>query len=174
MQLRSTAEQEEVNGVHSEGVYEIVPSVPCIDESASLTQSTCTDVFYRRVFGFNKPGTCVSHDVGKFVVCSERLRYQSSILPRNNGETHLHLTRARVEHNAELRKTNAALCRGKYNAALFYNPNQDVRKAMPGDFVCLLDDDGFKHTDIQIQRRSWTRRENTWSQRFKLEQSCDV
>ena len=45
MRLRSTAEQEEIDGVHSEGVYEIVPSVSCIDESTSLTQSTCADVF---------------------------------------------------------------------------------------------------------------------------------
>ena len=63
-------------------------------------------------------------------------------------ETHSHLIRVCVEHNAELRKTNAALCRGKHNAALFYNPNQDARMAMQGDF------DGFKHADIQIQRRS--------------------
>ena len=32
-----------------------------------------------------------------------------------------------MEHNAERRKTNVALCRGKHNAALFYHPNQDVR-----------------------------------------------
>ena len=34
-----------------------------------------------------------------------------------------------------------------------YNPNKDVRMAMQGDFECLLDTDGFKHIDIQIQRR---------------------
>ena len=68
MRLRSTAEQAEIDGAHSEGVYEIVPSVSCIDESTSLTQSTCTDVFYRRVCGFNKPGICISHEVGKFVI----------------------------------------------------------------------------------------------------------
>ena len=78
------------------------------------------------------------------------------------------LTRACVEYNAELRKTNAALCRGKHNAALFHNPNQDVRMAMQGDFGCLLDDDGFKHIDIQIQRRGERNGENTWSQRLKL------
>ena len=33
-------------------------------------------------------------------------------------------------------------------AALFYNPN------MHGDFEWWLDDEGFKHIDIQIQRRS--------------------
>ena len=55
---------------------------------------------------------------------------------------------------AELRKTNEALCRGKHNASLFYNPNQDARMAMQGDFECLWNNDGFKHTDIQIQRRS--------------------
>ena len=66
----------------------------------------------------------------------------------------MHLIRACVEHNAELRKMNAALCRGKHNAALFYKTNQDVRMAMQGDFECLLDDDGLQHIDIQIQRRS--------------------
>ena len=42
----------------------------------------------------------------------------------------------------------------KHSAALFHNPNQDVRMAMQGDFECVLGDDGFKHIDIQIQRRS--------------------
>ena len=68
MRLRSNAEQEEIDEVHPEGVYEIVQSVSCIDESTGLTQSTCTDVFYRGVCGFNKPGTCISHGVGKFVI----------------------------------------------------------------------------------------------------------
>ena len=47
-------------------------------------------------------------------------------ISRNNGETHLHLTRACVEHNAELRKTNAAVCRGKHNAVLHHSQNQGV------------------------------------------------
>ena len=38
--------------------------------------------------------------------------------------------------------------------ALLFNPNQDVRLATQGDFECLLNSDGFKHTDSQIQRRS--------------------
>ena len=38
--------------------------------------------------------------------------------------------------------------RGKHSAALFHNANEDVRMAVHGDdFVCLSDDDGFKHTD---------------------------
>ena len=44
--------------------------------------------------------------------------------------------------------------RNKHSAALFYNPNQDVRMTMQGDFECLLDDDGLKHINTQIQRRS--------------------
>ena len=36
----------------------------------------------------------------------------------------------------------------------FYNPNQDVRMTMQGDFECLLDADGLKHIKTQIQRRS--------------------
>ena len=36
--------------------------------------------------------------------------------------------------------------RGTHSAALFHNPNQDVRMAAHGDdFVCLSDDDGLKH-----------------------------
>ena len=123
-------------------------------ESKSLTQTSCTDVFERRVRGFNKQGPCLSYDDGKFVIWSARLRHQPNILLGNNGETQLHLTRPCVEHNAGLRKTSAALCRGKHNAALFCNPNQDVGMAMQGDFECLLNKDGFEHTDIQIQRRS--------------------
>ena len=38
--------------------------------------------------------------------------------------------------------------RGKHSAALFQNPNQDVRLAVHGDgFLCLSDDDGLKHID---------------------------
>ena len=44
---------------------------------------------------------------------------------------------------------------GKHSAALFHNPNQDVRMAVHGvDFVCLSDDDGRKtweHLDSKIQ-----------------------
>ena len=57
---------------------------------------------------------CLSHDVGKLVIRSERLRYQPSILPRNNGETHSHRTRACVEHNFERRMRHCV--RGNYNA----------------------------------------------------------
>ena len=38
--------------------------------------------------------------------------------------------------------------RGEHSAALFHNPNEDVRMAEHGDdFVCLSDDDGLKHID---------------------------
>ena len=38
--------------------------------------------------------------------------------------------------------------RGKHSAALFHNPNEDVRMAVHGDdFVCLSDGDGLKHFD---------------------------
>ena len=56
--------------------------------------------------------------------------------------------------NVFLRKTNAPSLVNKKSGAYLYNPNQDVRMTMQGDFECLLDDDGFKHIDIQIQRRS--------------------
>ena len=38
--------------------------------------------------------------------------------------------------------------RGKHSAALFHNPNQDVRMAVHSDdFVCLSDDGGLRHID---------------------------
>ena len=44
--------------------------------------------------------------------------------------------------------------RGKHSAALFHNPNQDVRKAVRGDdFECLLDDDGLKHIDSLLKSK---------------------
>ena len=43
---------------------------------------------------------------------------------------------------------------GKYSAALFHNPNQDVRVAVHGDdFVCLSDDDGLKHIDSLLKSK---------------------
>ena len=56
-----------------------------------------------------------------------------------------------VEHNVELRKTNAALCA----VSIVLQFESKMREwQMQGDFECLLNNDGFKHTDIQIQRRS--------------------
>ena len=44
--------------------------------------------------------------------------------------------------------------RGKHSAALFHNPIQDVRMAVHGDdFVCLSDDDGFKHIDSLLKSK---------------------
>ena len=47
----------------------------------------------------------------------ETLRHQQSILPGA-----IHLTGACVQHNAELRKTNVAQCRSKYNTVWLHNP----------------------------------------------------
>ena len=45
--------------------------------------------------------------------------------------------------------------RGKHSAALFHNPNQDVRMAVHGDdFVCLSDDDGLKHIDSLLKSKN--------------------
>ena len=41
--------------------------------------------------------------------------------------------------------------RGKHRAALFHNTNQGVRMAMQGDFEYLVDDDGLKHINTQIE-----------------------
>ena len=44
--------------------------------------------------------------------------------------------------------------RGKHCAALFHNPNQDVRMAVHGDdSVCLSDDDGLKHIDSLLKSK---------------------
>ena len=61
--------------------------------------------------------------------------------------------------------------RGKHSAALFHNPNQDVRRAVHGDdFVCLSDDDGLKthRQSSQIQIHS-ERHGNTWIRSFSCE-----
>ena len=104
----------------------------------------------------------------------ETLRHQQSTFPRKSPETHLHLTSSRKSsevwrrqswqidqepvwnsrcfHIWQLDYVNL-ICgelggfrRGKHSAALFHNPNQDVRMAVHGDdSVCLSDDDGLKH-----------------------------
>ena len=44
--------------------------------------------------------------------------------------------------------------RRKHSAALFHNPNQDVRMALHGDdFVCWSDDDGLKHIDSLLKSK---------------------
>ena len=76
-----TAEQEEIDGVHPEHVYETGLSVSC-------TRPVCR---------FNKQGAWLNRDVGEFVKQSEiieveTLRHQQSTFTRNSGETHLRLT----------------------------------------------------------------------------------
>ena len=44
MRLRATAEQEEIDGVLSESVYEIVLSVSCINESVDSTSKVLVSV----------------------------------------------------------------------------------------------------------------------------------
>ena len=130
-----------------------------------------------RVCGFNKQDACLSPDVGEFFVEVGTLRHQQSILPRNNGETHLHLTSAEdcqkhdpsdksmcgtqdASHIGQLGCANhicgesGSFRRNKHSAALFYNPTQDVRMTTQSDFECLLDDGGHRHINTQIQRRS--------------------
>ena len=44
--------------------------------------------------------------------------------------------------------------RAQHSAALFQNPNKDVRMAVYGDdFVCLSDDDGIKHIDKLLESK---------------------
>ena len=44
--------------------------------------------------------------------------------------------------------------RGKHSAALFHNPNQDVRMAVHGDdIVCLSDNNGLKHIDSLLKSK---------------------
>ena len=115
----------------------------------------------------------------------ETPRHQQSILSRNSGETHSHPTPAEERQKCYEDKVgrwiesmngtqdasyiwqlgfanlicgeSGSFRRGKHSAALFHNPNQDVRMALHGDnFECLLDDDGLitHRYSSQIQRRS--------------------
>ena len=44
--------------------------------------------------------------------------------------------------------------RGKHSAALFHNPNQDVRMVVHGDdFVCLSDDDNLNINDSFVKSK---------------------
>ena len=109
-------------------------------------------------------------------------RHLSGTFPRNSPETHLHQTSRRgssevwrrqvgrliksmygtqdASHIWQLDYVNL-ICgefggfrRGKHSAALFHNPNQDVRMAVHGDdFLCLSDDDGLKHIDSVLKSK---------------------
>ena len=61
--------------------------------------------------------------------------------------------------------------RGKHSAALFHNPNQDVRMAVRGDdIVCLSDDDGLKHIDNLLKSKYTAKKYgNTWIRRLRRE-----
>ena len=81
---------------------------------------------------------------------------------RKKGETQSHLT----SHIWQLGCANricgesGSFRRGKHSAALFHNPNQDVRVAMHGNnFECFLDDDGLKHTDTLITSKDAAKRQ---------------
>ena len=43
--------------------------------------------------------------------------------------------------------------RGKHSAALFHNPNQDLRMAVHGDDCVCLSDDGLKHIDSLLKSK---------------------
>ena len=118
---------------------------------------SCTDVWHRRLLEKSpwiQKARCL---VQSWCQWASHLKWRTTTSaehtfkePRGNSFTS---DQSCFQHNAELRKTNVALCRGKHNATLLYNPNQVLRMAMWGDLECLLDNDEFKHTDIQIQRR---------------------
>ena len=84
------------------------------------------------------------------------------VLPRYKGETHLHLTSAEdcQKHNSSDKNMcgiqeashigqldcasricgeSGSFQRNEHSAALFHNPNQDVRMTMHGDVECLLE-----------------------------------
>ena len=72
MRLRATAEQEEIDGLHRENVCEMGLSVSGIDESLDTTSEVLVSVMMSANLSLN-----LKH---------------CDILPRNNGETLLHLT----------------------------------------------------------------------------------
>ena len=52
--------------------------------------------------------------------------------------------------------------RGKHSAALFHNPNPDVRMAVhKDDLVCLSDDDGLKHIDNLLKSKYTAKHKGT-------------
>ena len=115
MRLRTTAEQEEIDGELSECLNEIVPMQDTVELHRRLSQTSL----------WVQQARCLSQS-GFRHVC------------------HLKYFERRMRHSVE----------AKHKAALFHRPNQDVRMAMQCDSECLLDDEGFKHINIQTQRRS--------------------
>ena len=169
--MRATAEQEEIDGVHPEKVCEMGLSVSC-------KRRVCR--FNKQGAWLNHDvGEFVKQSA---IIEVETLRHQQSILPRNSTETlYIKLLSEDRQKDGEdkvgrlIKSMNGTpdashiwqlgcanrICgelgdfrRGKQSAALFYNPNQDVRMTIQGDFECLLEDEGLKHIDTQIQRHS--------------------
>ena len=58
VRLRSTEEQEEIDGEHSE----------CVHEDCSNGSRLNVRASHRRACGFNKQGACLSHEDDKFVI----------------------------------------------------------------------------------------------------------
>ena len=106
MRLRSTEEQEEI--------VENIQNVFMRLFQCKLTENTS----FTKTSLWIQSARCLSQST----TSAERTSKEQPRIPVTSG-------RACVEHNAGLRKTNAALCRGKHNTALFYNPNQDARMA---------------------------------------------
>ena len=102
-------------------------------------------------------------DVGEFVKQSEIVEVKKlTTSAEHNFQVHLHLTGACVEHDAELRKANAALCKGNHNAALLQNSNQSVAMA--------VQEDNFENRCeycSQTQRRSERQERTPGLKRFK-------
>ena len=92
-------------------------------ESTSPTHTFCR----RPVCRLNKQGGWLKLDVGEFVeqrkvIEVEILRHHQTIFPGTTGDTHLHLTRACVEHKAELPKASAALCKRQIQRSMAPQP----------------------------------------------------
>ena len=91
------------------------------------------DVLLKQLFPY-----CGSHgSPGTARLASQSCRYN------RHRAMEKHLTRVCVQHTRGNSKDDCVIVQMQHNAALFYNPNQDVKMALQGDFDCLLDDDGF-------------------------------
>ena len=192
VRLRTTARREEIDWVHSESVQEIVP-MQDTDESVDSTSKVLV-LIMMSVSLSNKRKTIEvetpRHQQSTFPRTAQRLIYIR--LPAEDRQKYdedqfgrliksMHGTQD-ASHIWRLGCANricgesGSFRRGKHSAALFHNPNQDVAWQMQGDnFECLLDDGGLKHIHtLLISKDAVNDMENTWIQRFKLEQSCVV
>ena len=178
------ARREEIDWVHSEGVYGIVPMQECkgadmkpldliwVDTCKSVGPTVKGNSIMMSVSLSNKgkPLKLRHCDISRahFQRTAQRLIYIK--LPAEDRQKYGEDKVGRLvksmygiqdaSHFWPLDYVNltcgeiGGFRRGQHSAALFHNPNEDVRMAMHSDdFVFLSDDDGLKHIDILLKSK---------------------